>query len=56
MDASVQESVEKFVNHFLEQIVQIDAITGPNSQEIRLFQKILFAILLDTLSIAASGL
>lgn len=50
---AIQDSIEKFVRYFFDQIDQIDAITGPNPQAQRLFQKTLFAILLDTLSIAA---
>jgi len=52
-DVSVQESIEEFIRYFSDQIDLVDAIAGPDPQQTKLCQKILFAILLDTLSIAA---
>jgi len=51
---TVQEQIDRFTCYFLRQVKEIEAVSGPSPQEQKLFQKILFAILLDTLSIAAS--
>src|ERR1700685_1273656 len=50
----VQEKIDHFICYFVRQISGIEAVSGPGPQQKKLFQKILFAILLDTLSIAAN--
>jgi hypothetical protein len=49
-----QERIDNLTHYFFRQVDEIEAVNGPSSQGKPLFQKILFAILLDTLSIAAS--
>jgi hypothetical protein len=49
----VRKSINNFIGYFARQVDQIDAITGPDPQQQKLFRKLLFAVLLDTLSIAA---
>ncbi len=50
----LQERIDNLTYYFLRQVDEIEAVNGPSPQGKALFQKILFAILLDTLSIAAN--
>jgi hypothetical protein len=54
VQGTVEEQIERFTDYFLRQVNEIEAVTGPSPQENKLFQKMLFSILLDTLSVAAS--
>jgi hypothetical protein len=49
---AVQDSIEKFIDHFRRQVDATNMTKMPE-QQARLYPKILFVILLDTLSVAA---
>jgi hypothetical protein len=49
---AVQDSIEKFIDHFRRQVDAINMTKMPE-QQARLYPQILFVILLDTLSVAA---